>query len=384
MVKVFIIMSNLFGGGAERVMTDAFNHFPDDYDARIVTLDDTIIRYPIKKEPISLHFFRREWLPQTIYCLWKIPAGIVKYSLLLRKEKPDVSLSLLPVENIVNILACRIIGTKAILSIRNNPFGRYIDPFSYQLYNLSLNLCKMWEIPVITNSQEIASLLSVKYTIKQVHVIPNPKDLETINNHADEPIDEEFFNTDVPIIITVGRLVEIKGQWHLLRVFAELQKSNKCKLVLCGDGDLRDKLEALAHELHIVNDVLFLGWCENPHKYVKKSTIFAYTSLVDALPSAVIEALIVGCPIVSADCDYGPREILHDGEYGILSMALNKENFSASEPLTLAELELLANIKLLLENDNLRKSYIEMSRAYIDIYDIKKTASKYIDIFNCR
>ena len=110
MSLIFIIMSNLSGGGAERVMADVYNNLPDDVECQIIVIDEMEARYEVKKEPISLHFKRRLHIPQTIVCLWKIPLSIILYSRLLIKYKPKVSLSILPVESVVKSLSNRYVN----------------------------------------------------------------------------------------------------------------------------------------------------------------------------------------------------------------------------------------------------------------------------------
>lgn len=384
MTAVFILMSNLSGGGAERVMADIYNNLPAEVGCQIITIDEMEARYEVKKEPISLHFKRRSHLPQTIVCLWKIPLSIVLYSRLLIKYKPEVSVSILPVECVVNIFACIFTGVKPIISVRGNPSSKYIPWSSKLLYAISLHMSRILNIPIITNSNDVKKNLVLNYRLKSdnIQVIYNPKNMDLINIRKTELISEEFFDTEHPIIITVGRLVKYKGQWHLLRVFAQLQKKIKCKLVFCGDGDERSYLESLAKNLNIDKDVLFLGWCENPYKYINRATIFAYPSLSDALPNVLIETLLIGCPIVSADCDHGPREILGEGEFGLLSLPLDAECRNATDPLSIAEEDLLNKITSLLQDTELRAKFTLLGQKQTESYSMPNAVAAYIRTFN--
>jgi glycosyltransferase involved in cell wall biosynthesis len=74
----------------------------------------------------------------------------------------------------------------------------------------------------------------------------------------------------------------------------------------------------LARDLGIEASVKFLGSVENPLPYMKVAKVLALSSLEEGLPTVLIEALAVGLPIVSTDCEAGPREILRDGAYGTL------------------------------------------------------------------
>ena len=67
-----------------------------------------------------------------------------------------------------------------------------------------------------------------------------------------------------------------------------------------------------------IMDVALLGLVDNPFAYMARAAVFALSSAWEGLPTVVIEALAVGCPVVSTDCPSGPAEILAGGTYGRL------------------------------------------------------------------
>jgi glycosyltransferase involved in cell wall biosynthesis len=73
-----------------------------------------------------------------------------------------------------------------------------------------------------------------------------------------------------------------------------------------------------AAALGICDSVAFLGWQDNPCKYLARSTLFAFSSLWEGFGIAMVEALACGVPVVAFDCESGPREILQDGACGLL------------------------------------------------------------------
>jgi glycosyltransferase involved in cell wall biosynthesis len=104
----------------------------------------------------------------------------------------------------------------------------------------------------------------------------------------------------------------------LLRAFAILGQKLDARLVFLGDGEERERLEALTKELQLEAAVSFLGGVANPLPYMKRAKVLALSSVVEALPTVVIEALAMNLPVVATDCPSGPREILRDGAYGTL------------------------------------------------------------------
>jgi N-acetylgalactosamine-N,N'-diacetylbacillosaminyl-diphospho-undecaprenol 4-alpha-N-acetylgalactosaminyltransferase len=96
----------------------------------------------------------------------------------------------------------------------------------------------------------------------------------------------------------------------------------------------------MAKDLKLEDSVYFLGWRENPFKFLSKAKIFVSSSLREGLPSSILEAMACGLPIVSLDCEFGPREILAPktdisknaigieyGEFGTLVQVSNCEKF---------------------------------------------------------
>ena len=61
------------------------------------------------------------------------------------------------------------------------------------------------------------------------------------------------------------------------------------------------------------------GFVMNPYAYMSRASLFVLSSRWEGLPTVLIEALCCGTPVVSTDCPSGPREILKDGKYGLLT-----------------------------------------------------------------
>lgn len=243
-----------------------------------------------------------------------------------------------------------------IISVHGMPSNNYGVIYKIIKYIVFL-LAKYTNTNIIAVSNGVKNELVQLYNIPvaKITVIYNPIDIDTISNLALKPVDEYLFETKIPIIITVGRLNKVKGQWHLLRVFAELQKTYPCQLVLCGEGPEKEYLQILARELNILDHVLFLGWCDNPYKYMANSTLFVQSSLSEALPNVLVEALCCGCPVVAANCSSGIVEIIgSDEKYGLLSEKMSGNQYSINEPLDLSEQHLLIQMKRVLSDSQLR------------------------------
>lgn len=147
---------------------------------------------------------------------------------------------------------------------------------------------------------------------QRVKTIYNSFDIEKISSSSEESIDKEdskLFNKKT--LICVGRLNEQKGHKHLLEVFSKILKSAPdFNLILLGDGELKEALKAQSIQLGIQENVHFLGFKKNPFRYIKKANLLVFSSIYEGFGNVLIEAMASGTPVLSADIDNGPREII--------------------------------------------------------------------------
>jgi glycosyltransferase involved in cell wall biosynthesis len=113
----------------------------------------------------------------------------------------------------------------------------------------------------------------------------------------------------------VGRLHEQKGHKFLLQAFAKIR--NVARLIVIGDGNMRDELVALADKLAISDRVLFLGARADIHEFLSAIDVFVMPSLWEGQPIALLEALASGKPCIASAVD-GIPEIITDGVNGCL------------------------------------------------------------------
>ncbi len=123
---------------------------------------------------------------------------------------------------------------------------------------------------------------------------------------------------DGPVIGSAGSLIAVKDQLTLLRAFAVLRTKRPARLVIFGEGPLRDELVAFAATLGISDRVLLPGYVDNLASCYEALDLFVLTSITEGFGNVLVEAMAVGIPVVSTDAPYGPREILRDGVFGPL------------------------------------------------------------------
>lgn len=126
---------------------------------------------------------------------------------------------------------------------------------------------------------------------------------------------------DPDSVVFVGRLAPQKQLDHLLRAFALVNRRvPTAHLDVYGHGAEADSLKKLTTELglELGADVRFHGATSEPLRAFAGSRVAAMSSLHEGLPLTLTEAMSVGTPFVAYDCNYGPAEVIRDGENGFL------------------------------------------------------------------
>lgn len=173
-------------------------------------------------------------------------------------------------------------------------------------------------------------------------------------------------NNKKPVVLTVGRLTEAKGIKPILKL-ANMFK-DKAEFVIAGSGPLEQ-------EIKNNKNVRFLGAIDYGKKLAEvynNADIFILNSYKtkdweEIFGRVLIEAMSSGLAIISTDC-IGPKEIIRDGENGILIEQNNDK-------------QLLDKLKILLNDKNLREELGRKSREVaLKEYDLKKVSEKWLEV----
>ncbi len=176
---------------------------------------------------------------------------------------------------------------------------------------------------------------------------------------------------NVKYILAAGRLDESQKDFKtLLKAFAIVKRNAKTeeRLVIIGKGPDRESLEALAQELGIADKVDFMGFQDNPYYWMKRCSLFVHSSKFEGLPTVLIEAMILGKPIVATNCPTGVSEILMGGQAG--------ELVKIGDEIGLAE-----EIEKMLLNPDLSNSYVVKAKERLVDFEQSKVMSQFYAVF---
>ncbi|WOK38045.1 glycosyltransferase family 4 protein [Sphingomonas sp. C3-2] len=221
------------------------------------------------------------------------------------KANPDVIVSFLTRTNILALIAMLGTGVPIIISERNNPelqtVGAIWAWLRRRLYPRAFGL--------VTITQGAMDWYPRSPRQKQ-WVIPNPVMVPPMGprrRHAHKTI------------VAVGRLVPQKGFDLLLEAWARIAADcPEWRLVIWGEGEERKVLEAQIARLGLADRVALPGLTPTPGGWAVEADLFVLSSRFEGWGNALAEALSVGIPSISFDCDWGPGVLVADGQNGLL------------------------------------------------------------------
>ncbi len=198
----------------------------------------------------------------------------------------------------------------------------------------------------------------------RIAAIHNPVVTAELLRRAAAPVDEAWLASgSPPVVLGVGRLVAQKDFATLVRAFARVRARRDVRLLLLGEGPERSALEGLAAELGVAADVRLAGRVAAAPAYMARAAVFALSSAWEGFGRVLVEALAVGCPVVSTDCPSGPREILAGGAFGPLVPVGDAEALAAA-------------IGSLLDRPPERRALVERAQAF----SLERGVERYLEV----
>ena len=310
MTKVLFNISCLEQGGAERVVTNLSNRLvKDGYEVVVATqwqgknefvLDEKVKRVHVglkendtTRNRISRTLRRFSYLRQTI-----------------REEQPDVVISFLKYNNYRSLIANFGTGIPNIIAVRNDPKTDYSTKLDKLLIPLLYPFAKGAVFQTIEQKEFFP-----KYIQKRAEVILNPVHNKYIE--AQPPLTKD------KCVVQSGRLVGFKNQQMLVRAFVKVhEKYSDYQLKFYGretDDGTKELLEKLICEKEAQDYIHLMGASDELEYLIPKAEIAAFSSDYEGLPNAVIEAMVLGMPVIATDCPCGgPGTLIQHEENGLL------------------------------------------------------------------
>ncbi|WP_062204914.1 glycosyltransferase family 4 protein [Aureimonas sp. AU12] len=314
-LHVAIVMPGLGAGGTEHVV----NVLANEWTRRGWRV--TVLTFEQPDTPSYYRFdpaveIRRLGLPPKPQRLGPAAMGSVRRVQALRTAltdvKPGLVISFLTRTNVLTLLATRYLGVPVVVSERNNPalqdtgpiwraLRRHLYPKAFGLVTMTAGALEFFPAALRRRSW----------------VIPNSVDLPADRQR------KRLGNT----LTAVGRLVPQKGFDLLIEAFSRIAPEfPDWSLVIWGEGPERAALEAQRAALRLEGRVRMPGITGEPGLWVETADVFVLSSRFEGWGIVLLEAMAADLPVVSFDCQWGPRDMLTDSVHGLL---VERENVEA-------------------------------------------------------
>jgi len=276
-IHVLFIITGLNPGGAEKVVFDLSRKIAKDlFNVFVVSLSNKVALFDL---------FQRH--------------GIATYSMNMKKTPKDLIKTILYLskfikKNRIRIIHCHmthamILSTilkminwnvKVVFTSHNVKFGSF-------LRELIIFILKPFRDVDIIFSKDVLRY----YFKKNKKIIPNGIDISTYKTKA--------IKYDKFTIIAVGRLEKVKNHLALIGIADFLRNKLDFKLIIAGDGELKERLHQKIKEKNLENYITLLGFNDNITELLTKSHLFVMPSKWEGMPISILEAAVVGLPILS-------------------------------------------------------------------------------------
>lgn len=246
--------------------------------------------------------------------------GIACY---IRDARPQILFAALPQANDAAVLGAELAEdrTPIVVSLRNNV--GMSDSYNGRRMTIARALSPKADALVAVSQGVAANAIeTLALNARRVRAIYNPKPVKDIRRLADEELSHPWFGDgEPPVILTALRNSPQKDWATLIAAFGKVRRKIHARLAILGrlPEVYRGRILKLAGSLGVAKDIAFLGFDENPYRYMHRASLFVLSSHWEGLPNVLIEAMACGTPVVSTDAPYGPAEILEDGRWGRLT-----------------------------------------------------------------
>lgn len=373
-MNILIISQSLSGGGAEKVAANLSLELSKYNKVYLLTYKQSNKEFSYDGERINIssdgvgtlariyQFFRRIWIVKSIK----------------KTKEIDYSISFVPQCDYANVLSYNK-TTTSVVEVSSNMSVAFPGGISKLFRRFILKRAD--RVAVVSKGSEFDLKTNWGIDSPKLRTIYNSIDIESIRKdlnvvYATNPISGDY-------IVAMGSFRKPKGHWHLIKAFASIKKEvPNLKLVILGDGSYRSKYEVLIEKFGLKSNVIMPGFVDKPFSIISQSQMMVFPSIYEGFGNAIIEAMICKVPVIAADCNYGPREIIAPTtnvaskakdieicDYGIIIPEFDQSDIDTSESIDEKE-RLLGEAILKLYNDKeLQRKLVEKAYTYCAKFD---------------
>jgi glycosyltransferase involved in cell wall biosynthesis len=315
-MKISIVLPNLKFGGAERLHLNLAKEWSENgHKVEFVLMNK-------EGELLSIVHPNVRIVSLGVYRLKSI---VLPLSAHIRNSKPDIILVAMWPLTSLSIVSWIMSGKRGKIFLSEHvhltsAISNEIHT-SKLLLRLTILLTYRFANGIISVSEGVKKNLSLIGYIdrNKIRVIYNPIVFNKSRNKLSNYDRHKLWKSNSTYnILSVGELKTQKDHENLIEAFSLLPDKLDVKLVILGDGHLKDYLSSLISNLDLSSKISIQGFVHDPYPWYCSSDLFVLSSKWEGFGNVIVEALECGIPVVSTDCPSGPKEILDNGRYGEL------------------------------------------------------------------
>lgn len=267
-----------------------------------------------------------------------------------------------------SIISKKKVKVISVVHIRPNLWGvKENDLIKKSFAKVSLNICT--NVVAVSNELKDAMIFEKWIKKNKITTIYNPVIFDEIINK--EVNFKDIENKELINIAVIGWIQPRKAQDIILKAFSEINDRNYILNFIGGieDQNYYDNVVKIIEDNNLQDKVKLWGPRKDIFEILKGMDMLISASRGEALPTVMIEALYSEVPMISSDCDYGPKEILENGKYGLI--------FKVDDYKGLAKcFNKLAN------NNELYNNFFKKSKERSKLFTYDKAVNSYLSMLN--
>ena len=305
-LKICLVTATLSGGGAERVAAELSLYF-ESQDIKVFH----VVFYGKIEYNYAGQLFHLEHLKDKQNSLFSKLKRFIALKKFFAANDFDYVIDFRTKEHFLQeLIIHNFVFPKFIQTIHSFKLKSYL-PNNTFLAKLLYKNCQQF----ITVSKGINDKVISKHTFISSNLIYNPIDFKSISKKLKEAISEDF-----QYALSAGSMHKNVKQFdQLIECYAKsVLPSKNIKLLILGEGKLKNKWIKLAETLNLQDLVIFKGNVKNPFRYYSNALFTISTSKYEGMPMVLLESLACKTPIISWDYASGPNEIISNKSNGLL------------------------------------------------------------------
>ncbi len=366
-------MPSLIGGGAEKVLITLLSNLnQQQYDITLLVISNKGIYFDHIPPGVTLcTLFNNDLLQRGLIHLHrKINLSFLFKYYVNRKIKTEYDIGISFLDGVYSDFLI-VLDKKVhkLITVVHSSYKSYINRSKFIAGAYKKRLVRKYhkfDAIVSVSNDALKEFQSMLGSYKRMAVIYNP--VEKTQIMVQSRAFEVTFAREQIHLIAVGSLLPVKGYDNLIAACKKLQTDGyRFKLRILGRGFLKTKLEDQIRRAGLSDYVQLLGFKANPYPYIRGSDIFVMSSVAEGLPTVLIEAMVLGLPVLVTGCP-GCREIVQGGEYGVM--------------VEQGVHELYQGLRMLMDDKGLREYYHFQSLQRSKDFDKQTSIAHYEQLFH--